>query len=177
MYCLVSQYQKGGAREAEAGNHPRGEGGEAEGRQQTKSGWHLSVSVAYLEEEEAVSVTQKRCRAVGSVSADPQREDEISAPTEADNVPLVTRRKCCSVVLGDGCRFPESVVWKRGASQLFFISQRYKMWTKSLMMCTEYSSNSKGNFSHYQRDITGNRIIYIMQVKQQADCMSCLLIM
>lgn len=57
--------------------------------------------MAYLEEEEeAVSVTQKRFRAVGSVSADPQREDEISAPTEADNVPLVARRKCFSVVLG-----------------------------------------------------------------------------
>lgn len=37
VYCLVSQYQKGGVREAEAGNHPRGEGGEAGGREQTKS--------------------------------------------------------------------------------------------------------------------------------------------
>lgn len=38
MHCLVSQYQKGGARETEAGNHPRGEGGEAKGHEQTKSG-------------------------------------------------------------------------------------------------------------------------------------------
>lgn len=36
MHCLVSQYLKGGAGEAEAGNHPRGEGGEAEGTRADK---------------------------------------------------------------------------------------------------------------------------------------------
>lgn len=79
-------------------------------------------------------MTQKRCSAVGSVSADPEREEEISAPPEADNVPLVTCRKCCPVPLGDGCHFPESVVWKRGVSQFFFVSQRHKMWTQSLII-------------------------------------------
>lgn len=62
-------------------------------------------------------MTQKRCRAAGSVSADPEREEEISAPTEADNVPLVTCRKSCPVPLGDECHFPESVVWNPTASQ------------------------------------------------------------
>lgn len=121
MLCLVFQYQKGGAREAEAGNHPRGEGGEAEGREQTKSGRHLCVTVAYLEEEEAVSVTQKRCRAEG-----------ISALTQADNVP-----KCCPVPLSDRCHVPKPVVWERGARQLFFVSQWYKTWTKSSMISIE----------------------------------------
>lgn len=78
-------------------------------------------------------MTQKHCRATGSVSADPEREEEISAPTEADNVPLVTPGKSCLVPLGDGCHFPESVVWNPRASQLFFVSQRYKNVSKTLV--------------------------------------------
>lgn len=78
-------------------------------------------------------MTQKHCRAAGSVSADPEREEEISAPTEVDNVPLVTRRKSCPVPLSDRCHFPESVVWNPKASQLFFISQRYKNVSKILV--------------------------------------------
>lgn len=87
-------------------------------------------------------MTQKRCRAAGSVSADPEREEEISAPTEADNVPLVTYRKSRPVPLGDECRLfgiPEQV------SNSSFPSGT-KMRAKSLWMCPEYSSNRKRLF-------------------------------
>lgn len=74
-------------------------------------------------------MTQK---AAGSVkAADSDREEEISAPTDAHNVTLVARGRCCPTSLCDGCRF---------------VSYWYKMRTKSFT-CFEYSCNNKGIFS------------------------------